>query len=160
MNPSQIEWTDEKVAELRELVKTLTASQIAMKWDVTRNVISGKMDRLGIKRPDVPIKRPQIERRGGLSHTRMKPAPNHPWRPMVVHVPRQAPTEPARERCANPVDIWGLTWKSCRYPLWNGDEPISEKLYCGDAAIEGVPYCLCHAKITFTTQHDRLLQRA
>ena len=152
MNPSQIEWTDERVAELRELVKNLTAGQIAMKWGVSRNVISGKMDRIGLKRPEDPIKRlKRIERRGGLSHTRMKPAPDHPWCPMDVHTPRQDPTEYAGEGSRCPVDIWGLTWKSCRYPLWSGDEPISEKLYCGDAAVDGVPYCPCHAKMAFTT---------
>ncbi len=147
-----MKWTDERIAELRELVKTMTAGQIAIKWDVSRNVISGKMDRLGIKRPEGPIRRPKapVQRRGGLSFIRVKPAPDHPWRPRVAYEPRQAPTEPDSEGGANPVDICGLTWRSCRWPLWSGDEPISQKLYCGDEAVEGLPYCPSHAKMAFT----------
>jgi hypothetical protein len=144
MNLRQVVWTDERVAELREKAKTLTAGEIARGWDVTRNVICGKMARLGITRPDAPIKRPKspmptpkIERRRILAPPRTKPAP-----PLV---PQQLPIQvPLR-----PVDIWHLTSRTCRYPLWHDSEPISEKLYCGGNVVEGLPYCHCHAKITY-----------
>jgi hypothetical protein len=137
MNPHQvIDWTDERVAELREMAQIMPASHIAMKWGVNRNVICGKMARLGIKRPNAPIKRPRTP----------QPKPRVERR-VPYQVPRQAPTEATHEGSSKPVDIWQLTSRTCRYPLWRDSEPISEKLYCGDTVVEGLVYCPCHARL-------------
>jgi hypothetical protein len=139
----------DKIAELPELAKTMTAGQIANMWGVTRNTISGKMDRLGIKRPNKPG-RPKREMRS----TPFRPTPSpsrfhHPWRPPEPTMPRQAPTDVAERVFPHAADIWRLTDKSCRYPLWRDGEPISEKMYCGDSAIKGSPYCAACARVAY-----------
>ena len=149
----QIDWTDEKIAELREMVKTMTPSQIGMKWGVTRNTICGKMGRLGIRRPMVSKPKP----------LQMAPIPRlvtpprgrddgDGGQPASAPVSRQAPTEATHKSFREPVDIWHLTASACRFPLWHDSEPISQKLYCGDKALEGLPYCPCNAKVCFSTR--------
>jgi hypothetical protein len=153
MNPHQvIDWTEERIAELREMVKTMPAGQIAKTWGVNRNVICGKMARLGIKRPEAPITRPRIptlkpkiERRGGIAPTRLKAAP-----PLVSQIPHQAPAEATHKRFHKPADIWQLTGSTCRYPLWRDSEPISQKFYCGEVVVEGLPYCDACARVAFS----------
>jgi hypothetical protein len=170
----------DKLAELPELSQRMTAGNIAKMWGVTRNTISGKMDRLGIKRPGAkpgpkPGPKPGMRsgRRQGVSAT---PFNRYLWRPPAVNsvipchrgqscawpacsqdcdgrpgrqMPCQAPTEAAERVFPHATDIWRLTDKSCRYPLWRDDEPISEKMYCADVAIEGLPYCAACARIAY-----------
>src|SRR6478752_4126328 len=131
LRPRQvIDWTEERMAALREMTKTMPAGQIAKTWGVNRNIICGKMARLGIKRP--------------------KASPN-PRRKLPASVPRSVARLRGRDdgdgghqamlRSHKPADIWQLTNSSCRYPLWRDSEPISQKFYCGGEAVEGLPYC-------------------
>jgi hypothetical protein len=155
MNPHQvIDWTDERMSELREMAKTMSAGQIAMKWSVNRNVICGKMARLGIKRPvappnprrELPAPVPRLVARlrsrddGDGGHQATFPP----------QMPRQAPAEATHESFPEGADIWQLTNSTCRYPLWRDSEPISQKFYCGNKAVEGAVYCDCHARIAFS----------
>jgi hypothetical protein len=112
MNPHQIiEWTHERVAELREMVKTMSAGQIAMKWDVSRNTICGKMDRLGMRRP---------QRNGSLAPITL--APNPPRGPADIwqltgsscRYPLWHDSEPIHEKfyCGNKV-VEGAVYCDC-----------------------------------------------
>jgi hypothetical protein len=156
----QIDWTDEKIAELREMAKTMTPSQIGRKWGVTRNTICGKMDRLGIRRLGLRIRRPMVSKPKPLHIApvpRLVTLPHNQddgdgGYPASAPVSRQAPTEATHKSFREPVDIWHLTASACRFPLWHDSEPISQKLYCGDKALEGLPYCPCHAKVCFSTR--------
>lgn len=47
------------------------------------------------------------------------------------------------------VDIMTIRAGMCRWPLWRGDPPISEKFFCGLPSVEGKSYCpRCMAKST------------
>jgi GcrA cell cycle regulator len=138
-----IDWTDERVAELRELAQTMTAAQIALKWDVTRNTVIGKMSRLGIVGAGgAAIRHPRVPKPARVKLIKLPLAP--------CQIPHQAPTKAARKSSGKPVDFWHLTGRTCRWPLWRGDEPIGDKFYCGGLAVEGIPYCDCHARTAFS----------
>jgi hypothetical protein len=45
------------------------------------------------------------------------------------------------------LDIMAIRDGLCRWPLWRGDPPISEKFFCGLPAVEGKSYCpRCQSK--------------
>lgn len=142
-NQKQVDWTPERVAELLELAKTKVASEIARQWGVTRNVICGKLARLGV----------------------LKPRPARPPRPPKVI--RVKPKHPPAEKLPatidvdtflvlagmavvrRGVDIMGLTGSMCRYPLWDDREPFHAKFYCGAATVDLLPYCKEHCQLCY-----------
>ncbi len=149
-NVAQIEWTPERETELLELAVTMTAAQIAHKWGVTRNTISGKLDRLA-------------RRTGNRPRAKAPPAPKAPpppkpaadpggvWlRKSKASMPLPVPTEPAEPVPATAVSIQGLAANSCRWPLFEGREAMADKLYCGDTvAADHLPYCRHHCAIAY-----------
>ena len=166
-------WNPAREAELRRLAPDYTASQIMRIMGASsRNVIIGKIHRLKLNlNPDKPRgqARPRIERAKPAAFARAKPAVR--WKPnagaafegQLIRsgegdpsvMPDQgrpgAPTEPVQSCSRNPVDIWGLTGTTCRYPLW-GDPvpPIREKLYCGNPVVaDKLPYCGYHCSVAF-----------
>ena len=150
----QIDWTVERVTELRELAQTMPAGQIAKAWGVNRNVICGKMARLGIKRPAAPYNpRRELPAPVPRSVTRLRGRDDGDGGHQATfppQMPRQAPAEAVHESFPEGTDIWQLTNSCCRYPLWRDCEPISQKFYCGGEAVEGLPYCDACARIAFS----------
>jgi hypothetical protein len=47
------------------------------------------------------------------------------------------------------VDFTGLSYRTCRWPLFEGHEPFYEKLYCGARTRSGSHYCAAHAGRAF-----------
>ncbi len=157
-------WNPVREAELRRLAPDYTASQIMQLMGASsRNVIIGKIHRMKLNlNPDKPRgqARPRIER--AKPAVRWKPNAGAAFEGQLIRsgegdpsaMPDYgrpgAPTEPLQPCSRNPVDIWGLTGTTCRYPLW-GDPvpPTSEKLYCADEPIKGLPYCRCHCSVAF-----------
>lgn len=102
----------------------MSYSQIAREYDVSRNVIAGIIYRAG-----GPV---QVERR-------RSPAPRaveiiEP--PIVAKV-----VEPGQPYVPAAIGFMDLRDNLCRWPLWKPDVPFSEKRYCGNAVMEGRPYC-------------------
>jgi len=48
------------------------------------------------------------------------------------------------------VDFMELNDRTCRWPLFEGNEPFYEKFYCGTRSMPGSPYCAAHEGQAFT----------
>lgn len=161
-------WTDERIAELRRLAPDHTASQIAAKMGASsRNVIIGKMNRLGmsgtrkqVAEAAATVVKIRAKARSEIRANKPKPS----WFPAM---PRQAPAEPARAFSSTPPvsSIGGryqctlafLTEQTCRFPCWDDSIPQDDRRYCGGKAIEGLPYCRTHADLCYTGQERATL---
>jgi len=150
-NQKQVDWTPERVEELIELAKTKVASEIARQWRVTRNVICGKLARIGAKcnpkpRPVRPPRPPKVKLIRVKSRDKNPLAENLPATIGVdtFLVLAGMATMPRRG-----VDIMRLTGSTCRYPLWDDREPFHAKFYCGAATVDLLPYCKEHCQLCY-----------
>jgi GcrA cell cycle regulator len=142
--PEQI-WPPERTAELLRLrERAMSARQIARELGVTRNAVIGKLHRLKLTIVTVRVtseawrqqRREQAARRRARERARdVRPRP-------VRQGPIRAPL-PGK------VNIWGLTENACRWPLFFGNEPVSDQFYCGDEAMLGASYCGVHCRQSF-----------
>lgn len=127
-------WPAEREAELLRLHEEGRGpTEIAGLMGLSKNSICGKLKRLGLAVPrparrKAPPSRPRVRSVAGLRPAR----------------PRRARPEPARASIAGPVNIWALEPSSCRWPLFEGHDPVAAQFYCGDEAVRGKSYCLAH----------------
>ena len=168
MPPHSDFWTEIAMRRLRDgIARDEPRKQIAAALDTTKNAVIGKAKRLGLCKPFVPpehddeYKRNRRARRAELARLRNargkgitmdeppKPAPRPDppperpakfWRPTIAAAPRRL--------TGSPVDIFGLTETTCRWPLW-GDRPAPDepKFYCGDPIAMPSVYCRNHRNI-------------
>jgi len=153
LTSANTQWTAERDDILRAgVLAGKSRALIALELGTGRNAVIGRAHRLGITGKVVP-RAPQPRRephrephrgRAGLTVAKVKRV--RKWSEMA---PEAAP-EPIPE---SKVDIWGLTDKTCRWPLHSGDEPISEKFYCGAVLADGLPYCNHHCRKAFEPAH-------
>ena len=150
-------WTDERVAELRQLAPRLSAGQIAAQFGCTRNTIIGKAARMGIsleKRtvapeaeadfvmPPPPEKEPTI----------FVPAP----RVLVVEEPAPVPPDAAAPPPERAVAKTRMTPKEYRQLaagpvggcLWPVGDPLAPGFrYCDEPRAD-FRYCAEHNKLS------------
>lgn len=122
-------WTEERLARLRELeAMGWPTSRIAAEMGTTKNTVTGKLSRLGLRRRmastigEVPLPKAFI------------PRPPLPVWASLGHVTIQR--EPRK------VLITSLEAHHCRWPLDLYLENIP--VFCGLPKIEGSPYCYGH----------------
>ncbi len=143
-------WTAERVEQLKGCVDAgLTCSQIAAEIGVTRNAVIGKLNRLGLSRPrgvraSAPAAKRAADRNGRGNVTRL----------FSQHrILMRLPPEP-QERTAV-VSIHGgrgcslldLSPGNCRWPI---SEPGAQDFcFCGNQQVEGLPYCVGHARMAY-----------
>jgi GcrA cell cycle regulator len=153
----RVTWDSERVEELkRHFNAGLTCSQIAREIGVTRNAVIGKMNRLGLSRPKDVITAQQEHRRAARL-SRQKPP--RPWRPKRLDIFEQremlADAYPAAPQRAEEVPIANgcgctlleLGSEKCRWPV--GNPGVADFRFCGNAPVDGLPYCLGHARIAY-----------
>ena len=159
MTANRPTWTIERIERLKSCFKAgLSCSQSAREIGTSRNAVIGKMNRMGLSRPKDVIA-------GQLERTRApKPAgtltPRH-WRPrssspsiLAQHEmlfaaypgpeldPEQRPVESAH-KCS----LLELSQAKCRWPI---SEPGARDFgFCGNAPLDGLPYCLGHARLAY-----------
>ena len=168
MPPHSDFWTETALRRLRDgIARDEPRRQIAAALGCTRNAVIGKSKRLGLCKPFVPpehddeYKRARRARRAELARLRNargkgiamdeppKPAPRPDppperpakfWRPTIAAAPRRL--------TGSPVDIFGLTETTCRWPLW-GDRahPEEVRLYCADPVAAPSVYCPKHRNL-------------
>jgi GcrA cell cycle regulator len=147
--PEQI-WPPERTAELLRLrERAMSARQIARELGVTRNAVIGKLHRLKLTIVQVRVTtdRHRQQRREQAARRRARErAARGPERDVRPRPARQGPT---RAPVPGKVNIWGLTENACRWPLFGGNEPVSEQFYCGGEAVLGASYCGVHCKQSF-----------
>lgn len=131
-------WTDDKIERLRELWGSgMGAADIAAEIGVkSKNAVIGKANRLrlGLLVPGRMVGRPQPRMARTPRPSRAK-APDKPW-----HVPAAA-RPPQKTGAKTLID---LEPGDCRYPL--GERPFQ---FCAQPKVEGVSYCLDHARLCF-----------
>ena len=163
MPPHSDFWTETALRRLRDgIARDEPRRQIAAALGCTRNAVIGKARRLGLSVPmerdeSNVTRRRRLDRRNDLARIRNAkrkgmimepvkpmprpdPPPERPakfWRPTIAATPRRL--------TGSPVDIYGLTETTCRWPLW-GDRahPEEVKLYCGDPIAMPSVYCRNH----------------
>ena len=163
MPPHSDFWTETALRRLRDgIARDEPRRQIAAALGCTRNAVIGKARRLGLSVPmerdeSNVTRRRRLDRRNDLARIRnakrkgmimepVKPAPRPDppperpakfWRPTIAAAPRRL--------AGSPVDIYGLTETTCRWPLW-GDRPAPDepKFYCGDPIAMPSVYCPRH----------------
>lgn len=138
-------WTEERVELLKALwTKGSSASEIAAELGggISRNAVLGKVDRLKLAKRGRRQPRPRESKPG--ARLRFRSANRIIYIQGLAGPKRVPPTPlPAEEISKNPVNFMGLTNKNCHWPI-NDNPPF---IFCGDAAIEGQPYCAHHYRI-------------
>ena len=137
-------WTEERVALLRKMWgEGKTAAEIAKELGgVTRNAVIGKAHRLRLS-------------------NRVSPIQQNTRKPARVVEGRNA-GRAARAAQIAEIQVKGITLaelkeKMCRWPLGDPKEP--DFLFCGCAAVPGLPYCGDHARVAYqTASRSRILQ--
>lgn len=136
MSDKALTWTPERTADLKHRCEKLgeTSTMIANAMGVTRNTVVGKMDRMGLKRADVPIpKRATKPKRVQVTRTWTKTQKRDRKAPGVRGLKRRAgEPKPLGERPG------GCQWM-------HGDS--TDRKFCGHERQEKSPYCAHH--------HDR-----
>jgi GcrA cell cycle regulator len=157
-------WNDERIEALKKLwADGLSASQIQRELGAaTRNMIIGKVHRLGLSGRQSPLGRAPRARAVLVRAARTladngkdssltqrikhRLAPPPPALVVVPAAPEPAPPDPvppAGQRCS----VMELTADACRWPI--GDPQSPEFSFCGDMAIDGRPYCARHFRMAY-----------
>jgi GcrA cell cycle regulator len=143
-------WTSERVEQLKGCVDAgLSCSQIAAEIGVTRNAVIGKMNRLGLSRPrsartNSPAAKRAAGRNGGGNITRL----------FSQHrILMQLPPEPqgwsavVSIHAGRGCSLLDLSPGKCRWPI---NEPGAQDFcFCGNQQVEGLPYCMGHARLAY-----------
>lgn len=143
--PRVVFWTPEKTERLRMLwAAGKSARDCGAALGATRNMVIGKVDRLGLKRPErVKVERPIAER------PRRQPIakPKQPQPVLPPPPPRLRADQPLPE--SRPVSLLQLNRTHCRWPI--GDPRKPEFHFCGAVAKRTVNrpcYCPDHARLS------------
>lgn len=150
-----------------ELVKRLWAeglsdAQIAPRLaalrgrPVTRNVIIGIRNRNGISRATKPGQVRPRPRASAAAKARPERQASRRLAKLVAKLGPALPPEPLPGRKLVPLQE--LEPKSCRWPYGDPKQPGFG--FCGDKAVEGLPYCHGHALRAYETPAQRAARAA
>jgi GcrA cell cycle regulator len=155
-------WTDDRVEELKALFaqkKTGTQIQMAM-GAPTRNVIVGKLARLGLNRGGTRIpgqpraqRKPKPRQTGTVIRLRKRPTGGLERRaePVFDTAPLPdmvEPIIPMEQRCS----VLDLNDSKCRWPI--GDPQVN-LFFCGAIPADGLPYCGFHSCVAYRPAPER-----
>lgn len=150
-------WNDQKIQMLRDMWgHGFSASEIAKKLGgLTRNAVIGKAHRLklscrpagvagegegSVKSSATVVRAKPANKKVMLRAVPAMPVPSLQPRPAVPVVKR---TEPGKSA----VPPLKTTERQCRWP--HGDPRSNDFKFCGCSAVEGLPYCLDHARVAY-----------
>ena len=147
-------WSSERVELLKRCFHGgLSCSEIAGELGVTRNAVIGKINRLGLSRPEDAIARQLEQRRAaGLVRPKIPKASPKRSRPGI-----SAQHEMLRAAFPAPEDVpihdgrgctlLGLGPRKCRWPI--SDPGAADFCFSGNEPVEGLPDCPGHARIAY-----------
>jgi GcrA cell cycle regulator len=138
-------WTMERIALLKSRIDAgFSCGQIAREMGVSRNAVIGKANRLGLSR----LKRATA---GNLEQSRNNSRSN-----LVTPRERLARALKAKPQLALPeapadstarCSLLELQQWHCRWPI--GDPRCGDFGFCGGKPVDGLPYCLGHARMAY-----------
>ena len=143
-------WTNERVAELKRCIEAgLTCSRIAAEIGVSRNAVIGKLSRLGLSRrkraaaraPEAAPKRPVFRTR---SLARIL-ARHQILNELAAVSPQSAAAIAILD--GRGCSLFELTPGKCRWPI--NDPGAANFCFCGNTQVQGLPYCLGHARLAY-----------
>jgi len=132
-NRQKTEWTDERTDLLKKLVADkMSASEIGRALGITKNMVSGKCRRLGIKlcsidKPTGPRARFERMERAKAAAAALKP---------VLDANDPGPMQYLK--------IWEMKRGVCHWPLWGKTTAFEDKRFCGRKAVQKSVYCAEH----------------
>jgi len=154
MSPKSGVWSSERVELMKSCFHAgLSCSQIAHEIGVSRNAVIGKMNRLGLSRSK------EGPQRGRAKQARPK-APGA-WRQWAPRPRRVCSPQMLTESLAEPqpqardvplgtgpgCTLFELRDGRCRWPISSAGS--QEFCFCGKETVEGLPYCLGHARMAY-----------
>lgn len=136
-------WTDERVEELKRLFdEKLSASETAAKMGggLTRLSIIGKWHRLGLKRG----RKDTYRRPANLPERKPTVCSMSRWSAFSIESkPQELPPEPDVGVIPLHISFNELRTNNCHWPYGDGSFT-----FCGNASVEGKPYCAAHHNIS------------
>jgi len=143
---TQRTWTTERIALLKNRINAgLSCGQIAREIGVSRNAVIGKANRLGLS-PFKSATAGQHERTGAPNIARPRIATQHRTLLALRTKPQLAFAEVPGDD-ANRCSLFELQQWHCRWPI--GDPTVEDFGFCGNKAVDGLPYCPAHARIAY-----------
>jgi len=139
-------WTTDRVERLKSCLDAgFSCAEIAREIGVTRNAVTGKISRLKLTRvKDAMAARRERGFAPGVQRPRI--VTQHQILMALRAAPEltaQAPVAGNAHRCT----LMELGHGKCRWPI---SEPGADDFwFCGDAPVEGLPYCPGHARIAY-----------
>jgi GcrA cell cycle regulator len=112
---------------------------------VSRNAVIGKANRLGFS-PFKSATAGQHERTGAPNIARPRIATQHRTLLALRTKPQLAFAEVPGDD-ANRCSLFELQQWHCRWPI--GDPTVEDFGFCGNKAVDGLPYCPAHARIAY-----------
>lgn len=153
------EWSEERLTVLRRMFEAgASGGEIAREFGVTRNVIIGKLHRLGMKR-EATRERKKRDNLQSVRKVRVVKS-SRPLPPPLV-APPAAPQEPEQldlvewldgKGRAEPVEYLALTSYHCR-ALYDRRGSDGLMLSCGDKCLPGLSWCAAHARMFFAQKY-------
>lgn len=157
-------WTDARTERLKSMWRNerLSANEIAIRLETTRNAVIAKLHRMGLSSADggsqkQPSGGGRRARGTGAAPRVSKPKPKT-WRDGATHEaavanerkvvePYRDPPSPRIYDPAKMVRTLDLENHHCRFPV--GD-PLEESFrHCGETKAPGIPYCIKCAEIAY-----------
>lgn len=132
-------WGNEDDANLRKLARSgLSAGQIAVKLERTRNAVCGRAWRLNIHLHGTSEGKPRVQK------VKLKPRVMAVKRFVAPSAPLVDPPTNVEARESNPVSLLDLQDGMCKWPV--GD------FFCGAVALPRRPYCMQHTYVSHHTE--------
>jgi GcrA cell cycle regulator len=173
-----MEWTEEKIAELRALwAEGLSTAEIGRRINVSKNAVVGKAHRLDLPARPSPIRRdgPRLPSRPPgprrvtgptlppLATSSLPPALIPPGALAAATLARPTPSPPGRQAAEpavtakptapRPASGYVPRPMACCWPI--GEPGTKSFHFCEAEAVPGKPYCAEHAQIAYVRVRDR-----
>jgi GcrA cell cycle regulator len=141
-------WTAERVEILKRRFEAgLSCREIAGEIGVSRNAVIGKLSRLSLV-SEKGGEAPRPARKDAARGPRRKSVPRlqHQMLEAIYgEAPPAADDTPIHNgHCCSLLE---LTGERCRWPI--GMPGAADFCFCGNMPIEGLPYCLGHARLAY-----------
>lgn len=149
-------WTDEAIDELLTMYRSgKTYTQLAAHFGVSKNTISGKLDRTLKKLGERVTRTVQSDTVAKRKYTRSESMLTLPRRAESVskYVAPAAP-KPDEGQLASIVDV-----KGCRWPVRDDAEFVGGVAFCNHGTDGGSSYCPYHSKKSSAAYSRKLIRK-